>query len=235
MDYYLIPNTLADDGSYMARVVAGKSYTSSDLIDRVLSERNLLSRPDLEGAMAALEEAIVRIVQEGNSLNLPWLKLGYAMKGRFEGSYTKRNPENHPLEISVNAGSLLTDALAEIQLNRVHAPDFGARILRLVDHQSQTTNKRLTPGGMFKIVGKRLRVAGDQSDAIGLYLRDQNSKETEVSMILNNEPTQLSGQLPDDLAPGVYQLVIRTQVGTSGNRFLKEVRTSFSHLNLTVE
>ena len=52
---------------------------------------------------------------------------------------------------------------------------------------------------------------------------------------LKNEPAQVSGQLPDNLASGGYHLVIRTQVGTSGNRFLKEVRTSISDLKLEVE
>ena len=235
MDYYLIPNTLADDGSYIARVVAGKSYTMDDLIDLILSERNMVSRPDLEAIMATLEDALVRIVQEGNSLNLPWMKLGYGMKGRFEKISTKRNPNDHPLEISVQPGSLLADAVAAVELKRIHTPDFGSQIIRFIDYESQTSNTKLTPGNMFKIIGKRLRIAGDQLDEIGLYVRDRNLKKTKVTKLLNNEPHLLSGQMPDDLAPGVYQLVICTQVGTSGNRFLKEVRTSVSDFDLKVE
>ena len=235
MDYYLIPNKLADDGSYIARIVAGKSYTESELIDLILSERNILSRPDLECALTALEEAIVKIVQEGNSLNLPWVKLGYGMKGRFATIDTKRNPDDHPLELNVKAGSLLTDAVAEVRLIRIHTPDFGSRIVRFIDYQSQTSNTKLTPGGMFEIIGERLRIAGDQPDEIGLYVRDQNSKKTRVPTLLKNEPACLCGKLPDDLAPGVYQVVICTQVGTSSNRFLKEARTSVSNFNLEVE
>ncbi len=235
MDYYLIPNTLADDDSYIARVVAGKSYTECQLIDLILSERTMLSRPDLEATMAALEEAIVKIVRDGNSLNLSWMKLGYSIKGRFATIDTKRKPDDHPLEINVKAGSLLTDAGAAVELKRVNAPDFGSRIVRFIDYQSQTSNTQLTPGGMFEIIGKRLRIGGDQSNEIGLYVRDQNSKKTRVPTLVNNEPTYLSGQLPSDLAPGVYQIVICTQVGTSGNRFLKKVRTSVSDFDLKIE
>ena len=235
MDYYLIPNTLADDGSYIARVVAGKSYTENDLIDLILSERNMISRPDLECAMAALEEAIVKVVQEGNSLNLSWVKLGYGMKGRFAAIDTKRKPDDHPLEISVKAGSLLADAVAAVKLIRINTPDFGSHMVRFVDYQSQTSNTKLTPGGVFEIIGERLRIDGDQPDEIGLFVCDQNSKKTRVPSLLDNEPSHLSGTLPDDLAPGVYQVVICTQVGTSGNRFLKEARTTVSNFDLTVE
>ncbi len=235
MNYYLIPNTLADDGSYIARVVAGKSYTMDDLIDLILSERNLVSKPDLEAIMATLEDAFVKIVQEGNSLNLPWMQMGYGMKGRFAKISTKRNPKDHPLEISIKAGSLLADAVAAIELKRINTPDFGAQITRFIDYESQTSNTKLTPDSMFEIIGKRLRIAGNQTDKIGLYLRDQNSKETKVTKLLTNEPHLLNGKLPADLAPGVYQIVICTQVGTSGNRFLKEVRTSVSDFDLIVD
>lgn len=235
MDYYLIPNTLAGDGSYIARVVTGKIYTLQDLIDLMLSERNVLSRPDLEAAMTALEEAIVKIVRKGHSIHLPWVSFGYGMKGHFETIGTKRNPDDHPLELNFRAGSRLADAVAAVELRRIHAPDFGARIIRFIDYQSQTSNAKLTPGGMFEIIGERLRVAGDQPGEVGLYLRDRNLKETEVTALLKNEPTVINGSLPADLAPGVYQVVIRTQVGTSGNRFLKEVRTSISDIDLTVE
>ena len=235
MDYYLIPNTLAGDGSYIARVMTGKIYTLQDLIDLILRERNVLSRPDLEAAMTALEEVIVKIVRKGHSIHLPWVSFGYGMKGRFARISTKRNPNDHPLELNFRAGSRLADAIAAVELRRIHAPDFGARIIRFIDYESQTSNAKLTPGGMFEIIGERLRVAGDQPGEVGLYLRDRNLKETEVTTLLKNEPTVLNGSLPADLAPGVYQVVIRTQVGTSGNRFLKEVRTSVSDIDLTVE
>ena len=226
MDYYLIPNKLTDDGSYSARIVAGRSYTEDELIDKILSKRNIVSRPDLEGVMAALEEALVEIIEEGNCLNLSWLKLSYGMKGRFDSINTRRNPADHPLEISVNAGSLLADAVSKIRLLRVTTPEFGSRIVRFTDGQSKTSNTLMTPGGVFEITGERLRVDGPQSKDIGLYLQDQDGTETKVEILLRNEPTYLCGQLPTDLPSGTYQLVIKTQVGTSGNRFLKEVHTA---------
>ncbi len=235
MNYYLIPNTLADDGSYIARVVSGKVYTQGDLIDLILSERNIISRPDLEAMMAAQEEAIVKIVREGNSLHLPWVRFSYGMKGRFAKIGAKRNPDEHPLELNFQAGSVLKDTVSAVELKRIHAPNFGARMIRFVDYQSQTSNTKLTPNGMFEIIGERLRIGGDQLDEIGLYLRDRNLKETKVSQLLDNEPTHINGKLPADLAPGIYKVVIRTQVGTSGNRFLKEARTSVSNFDLTVE
>lgn len=234
MDYYLIPNTLADDGSYIARVVAGKSYTERDLIDLILSERNVVSRPDLEAVMTALKEAMVKVVQAGGILNLSWLKFDYSIKGYFPEVDARLKPDDHRLEINAKAGSLLMDAIAAIKLRRIRTPDFGSRIIRFIDYESKTSNQGLTPGGIFEIVGERLRIGGDQPDKIGLYLRDQDLRKIKVTTLLNNDPSYLSGQLPVDLPPGVYKVVLCTQIGTSGNRFLKEIRTSVSNFDLRV-
>ena len=153
MDYYLIPNTLAKDGSYIARLVADKSYTEDELIDRMLRKRNIVSRPDLETMIDAMKETLDEIVKEGKGLNLPWLKLSYGMKGIFATSDTTQNPTDHPLEISVTAGALLTKSAPEIQLQRITPPDFSPRIKRFTDGISKTVDSLLTPGGVFKITG----------------------------------------------------------------------------------
>ena len=235
MNYYLIPNTLTNDGSYLARLVADKSCTEGDLIDRMLSKRNIASRADLETITTLMNETLVELIKEGKRLNLPVLKLGYGMKGTFATPDAAHNATDHPLEISINPGALLTEAVTEIKLKRVTPPDFGPGIERFSDSISKTVNSLLTPGGIFKITGRRLRIEGRDADAIGLYLRAEDGVETKVEVLLDNKPRKISGQLPADLPSGAYQLVVRTQVTTSGNRFVHDVRTGISSFSLTVE
>ena len=76
MKYYTTENKLTDDGSFSARVLIDIAYNEDELIDKMLRKRNITSKPDLRGVMSALKETIVEIVEEGNGLNLSWLKLG---------------------------------------------------------------------------------------------------------------------------------------------------------------
>lgn len=234
MDYYLIPNTLANDGSYIARPVVKGTYTEAELIDKILSKRNIISKPDLEAIIAALKETLAEIIKEGKGLNLPWLKLSYSIKGTFATDDSPRNAIDHPLEITVKAGALLTDTAPKIKLKRIISPDFGPRIGRFTDGISKTVNSQLTPGGIFEIIGERLRIDGNDSSAIGLYLQAQDGTETRIDILMRNDPCCVNGQLPDDLAPGDYKLVLKTQVGANVSRFVSDVREGISAFTLKV-
>jgi hypothetical protein len=234
MKYYTTENKLTGDGKFTARVITDKNYTEDELIDKMLRKRNIVSRPDLRGVISALKETVVEIVREGNGLNLPWLKIGYSMKGNFDTPDTVRSPDRNPLEINANAGAMLTDVLSEVRPERVSVPDFGPRILRFTDGVSETSNSQMTPGGVFSIIGERLRIDGRQPGTFGLYLQAEDGTETRVDVLLRNDPAYLSGQLPSTLASGTYQLVVKTQIGAS-NQFVVDVRTSTSSFSLTVQ
>ena len=233
MDYYLIPNQLNKDNNYIARIVVNGTYTKDEFINKMLEKRNILSRPDLEAAVAVIEETFVEIIKEGKGLNLPLLNLNYAMKGTFSTPDARLNTADHTLEINISAGALLTEAIPEIKLKRLSSPDFGPIIRRFTDGVSKTVNSLLTPGGIFEVTGERLRIDGTDSAVIGLYLRARNGTETKVNVLLRNEPNCLSGQLPADLPSGTYKLVVKTQVGANRKRLLKSLRVSASTFDIT--
>ena len=155
------------------------------------------------------------------------------MKGNFVADDAVRNPDRQPLEINVNAGKLLTDTLSEIELERITHPDYSPRILHIIDGVSGKIDTQLTPGGVFEITGKRLRVGGPRSNDTGLYLRAQDGTETKVEVLLRNKPKSIVGQLPDNLAAGDYRLVLRTQLGAT-NQIISEVRIGSSNFSLKV-
>ena len=234
MQYYTTENKLTDDGSYNARVLVNRTYTEDELIDEILETRNIVSKPDLKGVFAAIQETLTRLVKNGNGLNLSWLKLGFSMKGTFATEGTVRDPDKNPLEINVNAGAALTEVLPEVRLERIVEPDFDPRIVRFIDGVSGKTNSLATPGGIFKVVGDRLRTAGKRSQDVGLYLQAEDGTETKVEIIMDNDPGVINGQLPGTLATGKYKLVVKTQLGVNG-QIVNEVRTGISKFTLTVK
>ena len=234
MKYYTIENKLTDDGNYIARVVVNKAYTEDEVIDKLLRKRNIVSKPDLRGVMSALKDTFVDIIREGNGLNLSWLKLSFSMKGNFRTANAQRDPERNPLEINLNPGSLLTDTLAEVELERVTKPNFGPVITEFFDATSRTNNSRITPSEQFEITGERLRIDGQNPNEIGLYLRAEDGTEIKVEKLLRNDPGYISGRMPDVLESGSYKVVIKTQVGVGYANFLSEVRVGISEFSLTV-
>ena len=159
---------------------------------------------------------------------------GYSMKGNFATAETVRDPGKHTLEINVNAGTELTDVLSKVKLERASVPDFGPKIRSFIDGVSGTTDSIATPGGIFKIVGERLRIGGPRPDNVGLYLQAQDVSETKVNILLENDPARIRGQLPSTLASGKYRLLIKTQVGSS-NQVIINVRVSVSSFTLNVQ
>ena len=235
MKYYTIENKLTNDGNYTARVLVNRTYSEDELIDEILETRNIVSKPDLKGVFSAMQETLIRLVKNGNGLNLPWLKLSYSMKGNFADADASRDPDRNPLEINVNAGAELIDILPEIRLERIIAPEFDPRIVSFTDAVSRTIKSVATPGGTFKVTGERLRIGGGRrSKDAGLYLRAEDGTETKVEIIMDNDPGVINGQLPDALATGTYNLVLKTQLGVNG-QLVNEVRTGISKFTLTVK
>ena len=232
MKYYTTKNTLTNSGNYIARVVVNKAYTEDEVIDKLLRKRNLVSKPDLRGVMSALKDTFVDIIREGNGLNLSWLKLSFSMKGNFRTANAQRDPEKNTLEINLNPGSLLTDVLDEVELERMSKPSFGPVIAGFFDATSRTNNSRITPGEQFEITGERLRIDGRNRDETGLYLRAEDGTEIKVDKLLRNDPGYISGRMPDILESGNYKLVIKTQY--SKPQFLSEVRVGVSEFSLIV-
>jgi hypothetical protein len=83
MKYYTTENKLTNDGSYSARVLANRTYTEDELIDKMLRKRNIVSKPDLRGVMSALKETIVEIVEEGSNLKPVLVQAGLQHGGPF--------------------------------------------------------------------------------------------------------------------------------------------------------
>ena len=85
---------------------------------------------------------------------------------------------------------------------------------------------------MFEITGERLRIAGNQANATGLFLRAEDGTEIKIEKLLRNDPGYISGRAPDILESGGYKIVIKTQYNKP--QFLNEVRVGISEFNLIV-
>jgi methionine-rich copper-binding protein CopC len=86
------------------------------------------------------------------------------------------------------------------------------------DVSSSTVNETLTPGGVVRLTGTRLRF--DQGDPQqGIFLIDPAKKAYRVEKILSHTGTQVVFQLPADLSADEYTLDVRVLL--KGNKDVK--------------
>lgn len=81
MKYYLIENKLTDETNYSARVLTERTINQDELIDKMLSKRNLVSKTDIVAVLNSYYEEIIESIEEGDNINLPLLNIGYSISG----------------------------------------------------------------------------------------------------------------------------------------------------------
>jgi hypothetical protein len=95
------------------------------------------------------------------------------------------------------------------------------------------TNTGLHPGGLVKLIGKHIKIAGPKSGD-GIRIIDSSGAATPVdpAAIGHNSPTELLFICPA-LSAGLYQVEVWTQY-TSGGYFIDAPRTFRFEPKLTV-
>ncbi|WP_299104359.1 DNA-binding domain-containing protein [uncultured Tenacibaculum sp.] len=232
MKYYLVENKLTDEVNFSARILTERTVNQNELIEKMLSKRNLVSKTDIVAVLNSFYEEIIQSIEEGDNLNLPLFNIGYSMTGVFETEEESFNLEKHKLHVNLNSGKLINEVKRDIPLQKVTAPVSSTLITNLKDITSQTTNAKLSPNGIFELNGLRLKVAGDQAE-VGLYFVSENNTEFKVDHLAQNNYKKIIGQVPT-LAPGTYKVRIKTQATHSVGIFLKTVKVTESQFTLTV-
>ena len=224
MKYYLSENRLTDEANYTARVLTERTINQDELIEKMLSKRNLVSKTDIVAVLNSYYEEIIESIEEGDNINLPIVKIGYSISGVFETEEDSFNPDIHKLHVNLNSGKLINEVKEDIPLQKITAPITSTLINNCKDITSQTTNTTITSNGLFELNGVRLKVEGDKEE-VGLYFVAENGTETKVQYLAQNGYKKVIGQVPT-LATGTYKIRIKTQATYTAGTFLKEVRIS---------
>ncbi|REH47455.1 uncharacterized protein with Ig-like fold DUF4469 [Tenacibaculum gallaicum] len=224
MKYYLSENRLTDEANYVARVLTERTINQDELIEKMLSKRNLVSKTDIVAVLNSYYEEIIESIEEGDNINLPIVNIGYSISGVFDTEEDSFNPDVHKLHVNLNSGKLINEVKEDIPLQKITAPITSTLINNCKDIISQTTNTTITSNGLFELNGVRLKVDGDK-DEVGLYFVAEDGTEIKVQYLAQNSFKRVIGQAPT-LATGTYKIRIKTQATNNSGQFLKEVRIS---------
>ncbi len=231
--YHLKENLLTErPDDYTAQVLTAGTCDKDALVERILQRGTLLTKTDILAVLNAIEETVVEVIKEGNTVAIPLFQTGFSISGVFEGAMDSYDPARHKLNITINKGTLLRDAQSQVKLEKTTTTASTFAITEVRDTVSGTVNTTLTPNGIMEIYGSNIKVIGD-NPACGIYLVAADGSETKVSVIAQNNPSNLMCLLPA-LAAGTYQVKVVTQYGSGAGTQVKTPRATQFERDLTV-
>lgn len=221
----------------------------NDYVAKVISERTLstheicetaVSRGGADTTVQAMEHNVNLFLKEmgyqlcdGYSVNTGYFTAGTVIKGVFDNPKEQFDPKKHSVNFQFNQGSVLIKELPTINVEIMGPADVSVFIAQVTDIKTGTVNEMLTPGRNLKIIGNKLKLAGE-NPAVGIYFINEASGESikvDASDIVTNNPSELIIIVPQ-LAAGNYRIEIRTQFAVGST--LKEPRSSVFDKILTV-
>ncbi len=221
----------------------------NDFTARVQSERSLNVKDICESAAtrggadisaAAMEHAVNLWLKEmafslcdGFSVNTGWFTAGVGIKGVFDSATENFNRDKHTLTFDFQQGAQLRKELENVTVAITGVADSSASIAQVIDVKTGSVNDQLTPGRNLRIVGSKIKIAGDSpSNGIFFVARGSGAHyKVEPSDIVTNKPSELIVVIPA-LSKGDYIIEVVTQYAVGAT--LKESRTAVFDRTLTV-
>jgi len=150
--------------------------------------------------------------------------------GFFESQHEEPDREKHPVRFHFRTLTTMDELASKVTVVVEKAP--SASIELFTDMETGAVNSSVTPGGIFKLDGYKIKICGDSPDC-GLYFvstADPSVRIKAGGSFPENTSRKLIGRIPA-LPAGEYSLEIKTQY-TVGGIYLKEPRSVVSSLTL---
>jgi hypothetical protein len=212
IQYVLYENKLTDDpNDYVARVRSRGTMDLDDVVEHMIrQEGSTAVRGDVLSTLEDFFSALESLLLLGFTIRTPSANYRFSITGVFDGEDDGFDSSRHQVVCRVLPGARLRRTIRDrIQVDKQLADLPGPRPLVYTDANSGARNSVLTPGGAGKLTGGRLKF--DPADPTqGLFLLAADSSETRVAVVSESLPAKVHFLVPE-LAPGDYQLVVRTR------------------------
>ena len=219
-------------------------YTARVFSEAALKIEEVCASLKLRGGFTGSYEDAVKIMKQvlaeiayqlcnGFSVNLGYFSIHPSVGGFFKSPNDEPDKKSHPVRFRFRVRKPMRDLYKHINIE-VMLPDPGGGIDTFVDFESASENKTATPGGLFILIGERIKIRGASPDC-GLYFVSADNPGIRIKATGSfpvNSGGRLSGKVPA-LPAGVYTPQIVTQ-HTTGNIDLKEPRIVTGDFTLRV-
>lgn len=220
------------------------------LIARTSSERTInvrqicqaaVTRGGADISVSSMEHATELFLKEmayqlcdGFSVNTGYFNASVSIKGTFENPNENFNKQKHTILFRFNQGEKLRAEVPNIDVKVLGVAESFSAILQVEDYKTGSVNELITPNRNLRIIGQKIKIAGDDISNGVFFIETATGLETKVPFedIITNNPSELVILLPE-LTSGTYTLQIASQY--SGSNLLKEPRTTIYERELIVD
>jgi hypothetical protein len=233
IEAWLYPNYLGKgEGAYIARAKAEAPLSIEDICASAKNRGGFTGQYEdlVEHVHIFVNELIYQLL-DGFSAQIGDY---FSLHTRLGGTYGERDHID-PAKISISFRELLKlkELLLKITVQNMGAAGDGVYIDDIIDIHTSSLNDVITPNGMLRVTGNKLKIDGGAS-SVGVYFVNQtDDSRVKVSENLAlNRATELVVMIPT-LTAGTWKLELVTQY-SSGTVLLKEPRTIQAEPELTV-
>jgi hypothetical protein len=235
---WLYKNLLTPDpDDYIIRPIPERTLDVKEICETAVARGGAdISASAMEHAVNLFHKEMGYQLCDGFSINTGWYTAGPHVRGVANSPKEQYDKEKHTLLFEFHQGSLLRKELENVTVEVLGVADTDASIAQVIDVKTGSVNDLLTPNRNLKIVGHKIKVAGD-NEANGIFFVNKASAErtkVDESDIVTNNPSEVIVVIPA-LGAGIYLLEITTQFGSNKKTMLKEPRTAVFDKDLTVE
>jgi hypothetical protein len=232
---YLYENFLTENpNDFSAKVVSERSIGIREVAQSAVGRGGAPTTAEaMEHNVRLWLKEMSFLLMNGFSVNAEYFTANVQVRGVFDHRNDAFDPNRHSVLFRFNQGETLRKAIPNIQVQVLGPGETGIMISHVVDAKTGSVNDLITPGGILKVRGGKLKITGDHPD-VGVFFEsgDGGAVKVEEHDLVMNNPSQLMIHIPE-LTPGRYQLVIRSRF--SGAALLKEPRTAVYDKILTVQ
>ena len=156
--YVLAPNEFTEKGGYFARMRSAGRANLEMIADRIVARGSTVGKADVLAVLYLLIQVCIDLILEGWRVHLGGLvKLYCNIEGIFDTYDDAFDPHRHTLKGMAQPGLQLNEALQNRgQLRRQESRRQNPNPQRFTDVISGAHDS-LTPGGMGRLVGSRLK------------------------------------------------------------------------------
>jgi hypothetical protein len=226
--------TKEDPNDYIARVSSERTLNVKQICEAAVSRGSAdIPAPAMHHAVELWLKEMGYQLCDGFSVNTGYFIARTQIHGIFNSPREQFNPDKHSVLFSFFQGPELRKELSSVKIEIQGLADTNLSILQVIDIKTGSVDDLLTPSRNLRIVGDKIKIAGDSETAGIRFINQATGERTEVdaSDIVNNNPSELLIITPP-LEAGTYKLEITTQF--SAGHLLKEPRTVVFDKILTV-
>lgn len=221
----LYDNALTEkEGDCTARPRINGTLYNADIARRIVEKRTEYRPETIENILTMADEeksiglASGMSVVDGVGQYLPQIK------GVFDKPTDPFDPTKHTLFVAYTAGKMLRKKLKETVVVTNGQATVGPVIGGLTDSSTGKDDGTFTPGMPIVVGGNNIKITG-KNEANGFYFLPaaKGGEPVKATVIVHNNPSQLTVMVPANLPEGDYYISVTTQYAHSST--VKEPRS----------